>query len=118
MADLGERGQRLWDELHDCRPFNAADLVVLEELCRMADRLEQLDGVLSGDLDVWVRLEENHAGRKHTTEVVLDDAFGEARQLAATFERLAASLKLPEAKRKQEGGISDLAARRAARHAG
>lgn len=118
MADLGSRGQRLWDDLHACRPFHAAELVILEELCRMADRLERLDAVLAGDLDTWVRLEENHAGRKHTVEVVLDDALGEARQLAATFERLAASLKLPEAKIEQKGGIGDLAARRAARHAG
>lgn len=112
---LGERGKALWDATRDSRTFNGAELVMLEELCRMADRLERFDAVLSGDSATWMRL--THRTRTEDYEIFVDEAAAEARQLAAAFERLAAALKLPEAKPKvQEGGIGDLAARRAARH--
>lgn len=115
--NLGPRGGRLWDELHEARAFNPAELLILEEVCRIADRLDRFDAVLSGDADTWMRLV--HRTRTEDYEIHIDEAAAEARQLAATFERLVASLKLPEAKSPAErDGIGDLAARRAARHAG
>lgn len=117
-ATLGGRGAALWRALSTCRPFNAAELVVLEELCRMADRLDKLDEILSGEVDTWLRLESKHEGRSHTVEVVLDDGLSESRQIAVAFQRLAASLNLPAAKAAESDGIGDLAARRAARLTG
>lgn len=114
---MGPRGRQLWDDLHEARKFNAAELLVLEEVCRIADRLDRFDAVLSGEADTWMRLV--HRLRTDDYELHIDEAAAEARQLAATFERLVASLKLPEAKSNVErDGIGDLAARRAARHAG
>lgn len=115
--NLGARGRQLWDALREARPFNAAEVVLLEEVCRMADRLDRFDAVLSGEVDAWMRL--THRTRTEDYEIHIDEAAAEARQLAATFERLIAALKLPEAKAQAErDGIGDLAARRAARHAG
>lgn len=110
---LGRSGLTLWEGLSTVRLFNPAELVVLVELCRMADRLDRFDAVLSGEVDAWLRL--THRLQTEDYELVVDDAAAEARQLAATFERLAASLKLPEAKAAETDGINDLAARRAAR---
>jgi hypothetical protein len=38
-------------------------LVLLEEACRIADRLDRLDALLVGDTDVWFRLVHNDPHR-------------------------------------------------------
>ncbi|HZQ33715.1 MAG TPA: hypothetical protein VFB19_18535 [Mycobacterium sp.] len=113
MAELGPRGRRMWEATHQLRPFNAAELVLLEELCRMADRLERFDEVLSGDVDVWMRL--THRTRTEDYELLVDDAAAEARQLAATFQAGVKALNLPESPAESKDGIDDLLARRAKR---
>lgn len=121
MADppsgLGRRGRALWDDLHGKRAFNPAELVTLAELCRMADRLDKLDGLLRGEIEHWAVIVTRHNGRSHTVEVVLDDALAESRQIAATFARLAGSLNIPEAKVATRDGIDEIAKRRADRTA-
>jgi hypothetical protein len=113
VTSLGERGGALWDATHASRPFNAAELVLLEELCRMADRLERLDEVLRGDAGVWMRL--THRVNTEDYELVVDDAASEARQLAATFQAGIKSLNLPAATAGAKDGLDDLGARRAKR---
>lgn len=114
-SGLGERGQRVWDGLRKARAFNAAEVVILEELCRTADRLDRFEAVLSGDAETWMRL--THGTRTEDYELIIDEAAAEARQLAQTFERLAASLNLPEGIVDEKDGLDDLAARRTARRA-
>jgi hypothetical protein len=68
-------------------------LVLLEEACRVADRLDRLDALLVGDLDVWARLDHRRDG---TTEVVVDGALSEARQQALALRQLLASIPVKE----------------------
>lgn len=47
-AGLGERGRRMWRESLAIWSLTPAHLVLLEEACRIADRLELLDSILRG----------------------------------------------------------------------
>lgn len=115
-AGLGTRGRRLWrDVVAEGEPGPAAQ-VLLEEACRIADRLDRLDAVLSGDRDAWMRFHVSDDGAEVT--VVVDKPLSEARQQAVALRQLVAELRQGTAEKPsgQEGSIVDqLAARRAAR---
>ncbi|MFJ8153955.1 hypothetical protein [Streptomyces sp. NPDC094468] len=50
---LGDRGRRMWRESLAIWSLTPAHLVLLEEACRIADRLELLDSILrAGSADV------------------------------------------------------------------
>ena len=84
------RGQRLWDAHRD-QVEGERGLVLLEEACRIADRLDQLDRILKGDVDVWCSLADARDG---TIEVRVDGALIEARQQANVLRQLVAALPL------------------------
>lgn len=91
---FGTRGQRLWDAHHE-QIDGQRGLVLLEEACRIADRLDKLDGLLRGDADVWARLV--HDLRTEDYELRIDGALIEARQQANVLRQLIAALPLREA---------------------
>lgn len=95
-SGLGTKGRRLWRELRELHEFDPAELVLLEEACRIADRLDRLDALLSGDVEVWLRFRVNDAGDEVT--VVIDSALSEARQQANVLKQIIASLRLPDEK--------------------
>lgn len=66
--------------------------VLLEEACRIADRLDRLDALLSGDSGSWVRLVEDK-GDPERQIVVVDRALAEARQQAVALKQLIAELR-------------------------
>jgi hypothetical protein len=88
VADLGERGQRLYDAY--ASRVDDAGLVLLEEAARIADRLDKLDALLRGEADVWCRLV--HDLRTEDYELRIDSALVEARQQAAVLRQLLVSL--------------------------
>ncbi|MEV5449966.1 hypothetical protein [Streptomyces sp. NPDC052535] len=45
-AGLGDRGRRLWEEIPAPGSLTPSHLVLLEEACRAADRLEFLDSIV------------------------------------------------------------------------
>lgn len=90
--------------------------MVLEEACRIVDRLDRLDGILSGDPGEWMRFRVSEDGTEVT--VSIDKALAEARQQQVALKQLAAELRASggAAKPATGGGILDqLAARRKAR---
>lgn len=68
--------------------------VLLEESCRIADRLDRLDALLAGDLDAWVRVLDGRDGEG--VELVIDSALGEARQQALALRQLLGSIPVKE----------------------
>lgn len=88
----GERAQRLFDAYAD--RVDEAGTVLIEEACRMVDRLDKLDGILSGDVDVWCRLIHNL--RTEDYELKIDSALAEARQQVTELRQLLGSLPLKE----------------------
>lgn len=90
-SSLGPRGLRLWLSLCD-RVDGERGLALLEEACRNADRLDRLDGLLSGDLELWALIDRHDKGGEF--EVVIDGALAEARQQGAALLRLLTSLPM------------------------
>jgi hypothetical protein len=87
---LGPRGLRLWLSICE-RVDGERGLVLLEEACRTADRLDRLDGLLAGDLELWSLVDTPNGSR---LEVVIDGALSEARQQGAALLRLLTSLPM------------------------
>jgi hypothetical protein len=94
---LGPRGLRLWLSLC-ARVDGERGLVLLEEACRTADRLDRLDALLVGDVESWARIETDQG----ESELVIDSALAEARQQGAALLRLLTSLPMVK-----ESGDSD-----------
>src|SRR5687767_3891759 len=94
-SGLATRGKRLWKELTEKTSMNAAELVLLEEACRTADRLDKLDELLRLDHEQWVELRDLK-GRDDVMEIVMNSALSEARQQANVLKQLIAALRLPD----------------------
>jgi len=102
---LGIKGSRLWREVCKLHELAPPELVLLEEACRIADRLDRLDALLSGESDTWLRFKVNDDGSE--VSVVVDSALSEARQQANVLKQLVAALRLPDeqsGKRPQQRG--------------
>lgn len=94
---FGERGQRLWvaySELVD----GEIGTLLLEEACRLADRLEQLDRLLQGDESLWQFVSRGRG--RGRIEVHVDAALVEARQQAVALRQVVSSLPM-------KGGADD-----------
>lgn len=66
--------------------------MLLEEACRIADRLDQLDRMLSGGARSWVSLVEDK-GDPERQSVVIDRLLAEARQQATALKQLIAEIR-------------------------
>ena len=88
---LGARGARLWAAYVDLVD-GVRGLVLLEEAARTADRLDKLDEILRGDVEVWAKLV--HDLRTEDYELRIDSALVEARQQASVLRQLIGSLPL------------------------
>jgi hypothetical protein len=85
-------GLELWrgvTEVHDLDVTQRAQLV---EACRAKDRLDQLDGLLRGDIDVWATVYTSDAG----ADLVIDRALDKANTTANLMKQLLAALRLPD----------------------
>lgn len=95
VEGLGARGRRLWASLADSVD-GTKGLVLLEEACRTADRLDKLAALLLGDADVWCSLVADVMGDGSTYELRITGALVEARQQANVLRQLVAALPLKE----------------------
>jgi hypothetical protein len=91
--------------------------VLAGEAARLADRLDGLNQLLSGDIDTWVRLREIDG--TDVANLVIDSAAAEARQTANTLRLLLGQLTGAAAPAEGGGTLADeLAKRRADRSSG
>lgn len=91
-SNLGPKGRRLWAAWAE--RVDDRGLVLLEEACRISDRLDKLDALLIGDADVWCRLV--HSLRTEDYELRIDAALIEARQQASVLRQILVGLPLKE----------------------
>ncbi len=84
--DLGATGLALWRKLADVYEFEAQDLVVVTEACRVKDRLDALDAVVRSE---GVTVTSPQGVKAHP-------ALTESRQQQIVLTRLVASLRLPD----------------------
>ena len=119
---LGTRGRRLWREVTADGALQPGEKVLLEEACRIADRLDKLDKQLRGDEDSWMRF---HARNEDGSivRVVMTGALAEARQQATALKQLLTELRAaggagkPALTTGKVAGVADLAAFAATRSA-
>lgn len=91
-AGFGSRGRRLWDDMtSDDKLTSPLDVVLLEEACRLADRLDRLDDFLRGREDAWLRFHARNEDGS-VVRVVVDRALTEAREQASTLTTIVAKL--------------------------
>lgn len=91
---LGTGGRSLWNSIDEDHELNATQLVQLEEACRAKDRLDQLDKILRGDIEVWAYL--THNVRTEDYELKIDAALTQANTTANLMKQLLAALRLPD----------------------
>jgi DNA-binding transcriptional LysR family regulator len=118
VALYGRRGQALWDESTAGQEFDAAGRVLLEEACRIADRLDRLEALIAGDDREWARIEFTVRGDRKEVRLVFDDALAEARQQANALRQIVTTLRLGTVTDKKTGELSaldQLAAKRSSR---
>lgn len=90
---LGVKGTRLWREMHaEFDEFNPAETVLVEEACRMADRLDRLNALLVGDTALWEMVELPSGA----VQVFVTGALAEARQQANVLKQIVTALRLPD----------------------
>lgn len=116
-AELGARGRRLWRDSLSQGSLSPAHLVILEEACRIADRLDLLDSIIRGAV-AGVNAEEGIAGD-------FQRWLAESRQQSATLKALLGEIGSKAAGSKTSSpapagssggaGVSDLTARIAKR---
>lgn len=94
-AGLRPGGAALWSAITEDHDLDATQLVQLEEACRAKDRLDKLDELLRGDIDVWARL--THRTQREDYELKIDNALTQANATANLMKQLLAALRLPDA---------------------
>lgn len=93
-GSLGPRGARLWAALAADRvSLGGAEAVLLEEACRLADRLDKLDAQLRGSDDEWLRVVQPRDDDGGEVIVVVDKALSEARQQQIALKQVLAELR-------------------------
>ena len=104
-AGLSAGGRNLWKAVTEAHDLDAVQEVTLLEACRSKDRLDKLDDLLRGDVDVWSRLV--HDTRTEDYELKIDGALAQANSTANLLKQLLAALRLPDEagkKPQQRGG--------------
>ena len=77
------RGQSLWAEITELHDLDPMQRVILEEACRCADRLDELDALIAA---------------RGAASALDDSILGEARQQQNVMKQLLVSLRLPDVK--------------------
>jgi hypothetical protein len=89
-------------------PDDSAEMAALvTEATRIKDRLDQLDRVIGGEADLWLRLVPAR-GDDTVLEIRIDSALTEARQLATVFRQMLAEIKRRRADDGGSGGYDPL----------
>ena len=77
------RGETLWVEISEAHDLDAVQRTILEEACRCADRLDELDKLITA---------------RGAAASLDDSVLGEARQQQNVMKQLLVALRLPDAK--------------------
>lgn len=119
-AGLLARGKAMWEALNGTYQLDAATAVLAAEACRIADRLERMNGILRGRSKEWISFEQRDDG-SGGFDVIVDNALSEARQQQLALNQILKTLGVGklDTPRQQKGGgmLNELAERAAAREA-
>lgn len=92
---LGKGGRALWRSIATDYDLDVVQRVQLEEACRAKDRLDKLDAVLRGDVDVWMTLNVDEIG---DARLEISGALTQANSTANLMKQLLAAMRLEDPK--------------------
>lgn len=93
-SGLGSRGVRLWSESVAVKDsWSPGERVLLEEACRIVDRLDRFDALISGDMTAWLSIDWPF--KDSPAALVINSVVGEARSSAAELRQIVKQLALP-----------------------
>lgn len=104
----------MWDALEG-EIASPGHRVLLEEACRVADRLDRIDGILAARRD-WIRISTLDLGENVKVRITLDGVLAEARQQQLALRALVAEVQSarpkqePEKPAEEGGPLADLLA--------
>jgi len=75
---------------------SAAEAVLLDEACRLLDRLDRFDELLAGERDAWASVKWPYEGEP--AELIVNSVLSEARAHTAELRQVLKALDLPVAK--------------------
>lgn len=108
---LGERATAFEAEVQKTKPgMSAGEKVLLEEACRLVDRLDRFDALLRGDAQAWAVIEWPY--EDSPAALVIGSVVTEARQTVGELRQVVKALSIPAAGEGQKGGVLDELARR------
>lgn len=112
---LGARGRRLWDALLEEADYGPRQVALIEEACRLTDRLDTLDDSLRNRTP-WLELFEDE-DRDGEVTLVIDKLLSEARQHALALKQILSEIRQggAESKRGEEDDVDEVARARALR---
>ncbi len=114
---MGEAGRAVWESL-TATPRSGAELALIAEAARIADRCRRLDDVLTGhDEDVWLRLVDARGGGGEVV-IRVDGALQEARQQAIALKQILAQIEVEPAGKEESEDDIDFGGLHAVRPAG
>ncbi|WP_144795707.1 hypothetical protein [Microbacterium paludicola] len=90
---LGPRGLRLWKSIATGQNLSEIEQQNLVEACRISDRLEKLNELISGDEDAWFRIKLPRTD-DGVVELLINDPMKEARMHAAALRQLIAPFEV------------------------
>lgn len=113
---LGQRGLAFYASVLP-GVSSAAQEALVVEAARMADTLEDLNGIVQGKGVInLMHLRHMHPGDDTQVTMTVDSVMAERRQLQLSFERMCKTLQVSSAPAAAKGDVSDdLAAQRQAR---
>lgn len=76
--------------------MSAAEMVLLDEACRLLDRLDRFDELLAGDREAWASVKWPYEGEP--AELIVSSVLSEARAHTAELRQVLKALDLPVAK--------------------
>lgn len=91
-APAQTRGQALYASMTSFGPWDPAQRVLLEEACRIADRLDKLDAQLE-DQEAWFHFSVNQGDGYAEVTVMCDRVLAEARLQAVALKAIVAELR-------------------------
>lgn len=90
-GDLGPRGRQLWADMSGLQ-LGPAHRALLQEACRIADRLDRLDRMLE-NRDDWIQTRVLDLGSTQHVRVTVDGMLSEARQQALALRSIVGELR-------------------------
>ena len=101
------RSDTLRDEVIEAKPdLNPGDRVLLDEACRLVDRLDRFEALLAGEAESWATIRDFDYDRH--SELVVSSLVSESRQHTSELRQIVKALGLGESSAAAQQTVSEL----------